>query len=238
MGSLETNTADMPATRDEETETSAAPTGKQARAAFERDVNAVVAEVCRLDRNRNVLYRILDYCREQRDADDVERFIAGLPEMRHAFQEPYVYMDLLVDAHGLEAIPLDAAGNPIEQLVSQEHPDIADAAEIAQYRITTTPAGVRALQLVSPEARLHAKLGEHPERYSTYLAVLDFCKQPRSLAEVQRLFEQDASLNRETTVDAQPLSCDFYLSELERAGGLVWNGGWTATQEGVALLES
>ena len=204
--------------------------------ALEEAVGEVITAVMRLDRSRNIHYKTLAFCTEPRRAGDVEDYIAAMPEMVHALQEPYVYMDAMVDAGGLSATPLDTEGNPVDMEAFDAAPEEERADMIADYEIAITQAGTFALSALAPAARMTAKFGEKPERYTTFLAVLDFCREPRTLAEVKRLFEEDATLNRETTVDRQPLSCDFYLSELERAGGIVWDGGWVCTDEGRAFL--
>ena len=206
--------------------------------AFEGTVDAVITQVNRLDRTRNLQYHILELCRKTRRAEEVETFIAALHEMLHSLQEPYVYMDALIDAGGLDSVALDADGNPVDMDAFAAAPEEARAGMIADYDITTTPAGVAALDLLAPKNRMRAKLAEKPERYTTFLAVLDFCREPKTLAEVKRLFEEDSTLNRETTVDRQLLSCDFYLSELERAGGIVWDDGWKCTPEGLEFLRT
>lgn len=203
----------------------------------EEAIDAVITAVCKQDRYREVMYRMLMRCQAQPlKLDDLESFIASLPQSRHAIQTPGTLIDLMVKAGGLVARELDEDGAtiPVELLETLDEESREDL--VFDWQFETTPAGAAAVSILSPAVRLQSKLNEKPQRYSTYLAVLDFCSEPRSLSDVQRLFRQDSSLVRDTMVDSQSLAPDFYLNELERSGGLVWDGGWKITDAGSAYL--
>jgi len=199
-------------------------------------IDAVITAVCKRDRYREMLYRTLGYCRQSRTQAEVEETIAAMPESQHALQDPPVFVDMLVACGGLSSRPLGEDGEPIPDETWEAMDDDARADATFGHLLATNAAGVAALSILAPDARIRAKLSEKPERYSTYLAVLDYCREPRSLADVQRLFDGNPQLVRKTNVDSQKLSPDYYLSELERAGGLVWDGGWTTTDAGRSFL--
>ncbi len=199
-------------------------------------VNAVIEKVCSQDRYRELFLKTLDYCRTPRNADDAEAFIASLPESRHSLQSPAMLMEMLENAGGLESAAIDAQGEIIaDETCAQMTEDQLDEA-IAGYRVSTTDAGFAVVGMLSPSKRLQAKLAEKPERSETYLKVLDLCRNPRTLADVQEFFRTDGSLARDTDVDTQPIAPDYYLSELEKTGALVWNEGWRTTAQGEAFL--
>lgn len=207
--------------------------------AAEASVDAVVTEVCKSDRYREILYKLLLFCRgEGHTRTQAERYVAGLPEDRNALQEPCVLVRIVVDAGGIESFPLDVSGSviPVGVLESMTADEREDAT--CDYLLVTSLAGQAAIDLLAPYARLRAKLSEKPRRYETYLAVLGFCRDPRSLSDVGRLFEENPDLVRDTSADSQRLSPDYYLSELERAGGLVWDGAWKTTEAGEELVET
>ena len=75
--------------------------------AVEDRMAAIEDTVCRHPLNREVLYRMLAYCAEERALDDLEREAASWPEFETATQNQYRLAEHLVRAGGLDRIERD-----------------------------------------------------------------------------------------------------------------------------------
>ena len=78
--------------------------------AVEDRMAAIEDTVCRHPLNREVLYRMLAYCAEERALDDLEREAASWPEFETATQNQYRLAEHLVRAGGLDRIERDERG--------------------------------------------------------------------------------------------------------------------------------
>lgn len=207
---------------------------------FTDRVNAVVMCVGSQNALREALYKTLEFCQQPRDFTVVEDFIAQTDEFvySHIMQTPFAMIQMLVDAGGLSQTPLDAQGNPVtpEQLANLTEDEADDLIET--YRIQATDAGVETVHLLAPERRIEAQLSLRPHRRDTYFAVLDFCTQPRKFPEIQEFFKTTPGLSRDIVADHHKLSPDFYVDKLDKAGALVWQGAWVATEAGKRILQA
>lgn len=205
---------------------------------LEERVDAVVTCVCSQNALREVLYKILVHCATAREFSEVEDFAAAQDEFvySHIIQTPFTLVQMLLRAGGLEQTPLDEAGNPIEEsrLEGLSDDEVDDL--IATYRLSTTEAGVRAAELLSPEKRLQSQIWQKPHRAETFCKVLGFCRTPRKFPEIQDYFKSEPGLVLDKVQANHTLSPDFYVDRLEKAGGLVWRGAWVTTEAGVRVL--
>ncbi|WP_314009906.1 hypothetical protein [Cryptobacterium curtum] len=200
-------------------------------------IMAVLSVVTGQDRYREVLYKILLHCIEPHDAEEVEFYVALLPESRHSLQSPNSLITMLIDCGGLTTEPLDKQGCPIKDDVLERMNDSQRADAIWSYLLTTSQVGRHIVSLLDPTKRFHAQILRCPERRDAYLAVLEFCQQPRTLNEVRCLFASNPLLEHLSDIDSQPIACDFYLSELEKSGCLEWKNGWTTNDAGHVVLD-
>ena len=188
---------------------------------------------------REILYKMLVFCGEQRSYEVLERFILTSDEYVHShiLQSPDALMTMLVKHHGLTKDPADADGNRIDpdRLASMDE-DAADDL-VATYLFSVTEAGKAAADLISPETRLNAQLAQDPRRAETFFAILGFCAQrSRTFPEIKDYYQSHDEFSKETAVDSQQLAADFYVDKLEHAGMLVWKGHWEVTEAGRLAL--
>ena len=131
---------------------------------FEASVDRVVTCVCSQNPLREVLYKTLAFCGAPRTFDEVEDFIAAQDEFiySHIIQEPFTLAHMLLNAGGLSQTPLDDAGNAIseESLAAMSDDEACDA--VATYRLETTPAGAKAVELLAPERRIASQIAKVP----------------------------------------------------------------------------
>lgn len=98
------------------------------------------------------------------------------------------------------------------------------------WRIVTTDVGRAALEAHDPRVRLRALLQEQgPTRYETYLQLLTFCEEPRTLEQISTFLIGNPGLEIDDRgiVHMQP---NAYIGKLDAVGALEWDGGWRTTE--------
>lgn len=194
-------------------------------------VDQIVQAMCAQDRYINLEQSILKKCVHGCSAQKVESFIRAYIKQNPSYHQPFEFIEALVNVHALRVMPINEQGQTYE-ISADDEQDPAD------YLLTTTSDGCRAAELLAPHRRLALTISKDSQRKQTFLSILRFCTQPRTLDDVTTYFKGHAEFARQTPIDHQNLSPDFYLSELEKAGGLVWRDGWVITQAGKEYLES
>lgn len=206
---------------------------------FEQRVERVRTTVQRNPRTREILYRTLGYCIEQRDLGEVESMIAGLPEFKTCEQNQYRLIVFLEDAGGLDRLELDENRGIVTEDMKEglDEDEIDDL--VCDYAFVTTDAGRAVYEEGKPEKRMRELTALFPKRAHAYQDVLQFCTEPRSWKDINDLLSgsdvlTSGSLNTATDVPLQP---SVFIDQLERSGGLVWDGSWNITAEGRRFLE-
>ena len=165
------------------------------------------------------------------------------PKAAQALQTPYTLLRNLAAAGGVTVIAHDAQGLALdetrcEQLRAEGLDDDALADLVAERRVLTTPAGCAACELLAPEHRTLAAIYKVPERRATFVRLLDFCRTPRKLADINQLLADDPALAPSQRTAGQKLHACYFIDRLEEAGGLVWDGSWVTTDAGKRALAS
>ncbi len=215
-----------------------APAEKPCGQSLEADVDKVVTCVCSQNALREVLYKTLSHCQTPRTFDAVEDFIAAQDEFvySHIIQEPFTLVHMLLNAGGLSQTPLDDLGDPIDEAALAQMDDDSAFDAVATYRLETTQAGARAVELLSPERRIASQIAKVPHRTDTYYAVMEFCKTPRKFPEIEAFYKSTEGLAKDVVADSHKLSPDYYVDKLDKAGALVWRGAWVLTEAGQRAL--
>jgi hypothetical protein len=186
---------------------------------------------------RPVLYRILEACQtERQQLPELEAYISGLAEFKSSSQPQYSLIQWLVDAGALAAFEVDAEGAIItdEQKEELDEDELDDLVKTFAYQITID--GETALSIVNPVTRLEQLLAEVPERYNTYIEVLEFLLESHSYKEVDDLLRGREILMSRREPDDRPMQPSVFVDKLAANGGLVWDKGWKTTKEGKELL--
>jgi hypothetical protein len=198
----------------------------------------VAAAVMKQPLHREILRKTLGFCQQRRALTDVEREIATYPEFKYAGQNQYRLISLLVDAGGLDRLELDDGGGVVtgEMKAGLSEDEIDDL--VASYAFVTTEAGAVVFEEFDPRKRIAELLETQPEHLHAFADVLEFCTTSRTYQEIE-VFLQDAGLGWSgTESDEGAVHPSYFVSTLERVGGLVWKDGWLLSDEGRALLES
>ncbi len=108
---------------------------------FEEKLAALNTCVMRHPLNREILYKALAFCGQERLLNEAEDYIASLPQFELATQNQYYMLMSLVRAHGLEFIERDDDGNIVtaamkEGLTEDEADDL-----VATWSFKTTEVG-------------------------------------------------------------------------------------------------
>jgi hypothetical protein len=186
-------------------------------------------------------YHILEFCQEQQLLRDIEAMIATLPQFLSSDQTQYRLISFLETAEGLQRIELDENLNTVtadikEGLSEDEIDDL-----VCDYAFITTEAGRVIVQEMQPEKRMKNLMELFPQRAQTYCEVLEYCQEPRSWKDIDKLLEgrevlKSGSLN---TMTNNPLKPTVFIDRLESSGGLIWEKGegWKITADGRRFLE-
>lgn len=208
----------------------------------ESSVVEVVDCLCRHPRHRELLYKTLAYCSEEKQLADVEDWIEHQPEFPSALQDASSLVKSLADHRGVSITTLDEDGHPlgdeeIESMVREgKREQVAFA--LSQRKVKTTPQGNAALTLLSPERRISAFVEKIPGRREAFIELLKFCRTPRTLDEVNDLFADSPYLSPTEQSGRQKLRPAYFLDRMEEAGGLVWKKVWVTTEAGEQFLAS
>ena len=209
----------------------------------EESIARVVECLFNHPRHRELLYKALVHCQTERTEHAAEEFLARQPEAAQALQTPYTLLRNLAAAGGVTVIAHDAQGLALdetrcEQLRAEGLDDDALADLVAERRVLTTPAGCAACELLAPEHRTLAAIYKVPERRATFVRLLDFCRTPPKLADINQLLADDPALAPSQRTAGQKLHACYFIDRLEEAGGLVWDGSWVTTDAGKRALAS
>jgi hypothetical protein len=203
---------------------------------FDEKVNNLARFVQREPQIREIDCKVLRYCLERRDLSDIEDRIAGYPEFKTATRDQYSLITELVTHYGLEIFELDKAGNPVLEadkagLSENEVDDL-----VLSYAYQTTEVGRVVNDRFDPKRRLVELFDIVPQRYGTYIEILEFLRDKHSFAEVDSLLRGRDILFSEREAGDRAIQPSVFIDKLERAGGIFFNGGWQITEAGKELL--
>ena len=187
--------------------------------------------------NREIYYKILKYCVEERPLGDIEERIATYPEFPRATMNQFYFVKMLTNNHGLELIERTEQGERVtpEMKEGKTEDEVDDL--VFSFSYQTTPVGVRLIESHTPIQRLESLLDWEPRRKETYIQLLEYIDQePRDYSQVESLLKGSPVL--ETVIDGriETVQPSVFLDKLERAGVLVWNKNWQITEEGRKYL--
>jgi hypothetical protein len=188
--------------------------------------------------SRPVLYRILETCQTKcMLLPDLEDYIGNLSEFKSCSQPQYALIQWLVEAGALDELEVDAESSIItdQQKQGLDEDQLDDLVQTFAYQITTD--GQTVLTEFNPISRVSKLLAEVPERYETYIEVLEFLRESHSYAEVDTLLRGRDILMSGREPDERPMQPSVFVDKLAACGGIAWDKGWKTTKEGKELLD-
>lgn len=190
-------------------------------------VTRVEARIAREPRHRLALYRLLDFCQQERTLEEIEREAASYPEMVVDIYAPRTILRWLLDCGALSEVDSNVA-QPAKECFEDEK---STEEEDSDYRFVITNAGAQALDRLRSAQPLVVLLAQYPCYEMAFRRVLAACETPQSRQDIEGLFRGDPIMESPRKIYA-----NFFLDKLEAAGGIVFADGWMTTPEGRALL--
>ncbi|MEI3232069.1 MAG: hypothetical protein V8S24_13075 [Gordonibacter pamelaeae] len=208
----------------------------------EEAIAHVVDCICNHPRHRELLYKALAFCDEERDESEVESYLQTQPEQAQALQTPYALVRSLVAAGGLAQTRYDAPAPCSTARAGPSWPPKGSTTtpqpRSRRRTVTTTPAGHAAVALLDPERRIAACVNAGPARRDAFVRLLEHCREPRSLDSVKQLLDEHPALEPTARSGGQRLHAVYFIDRLNEVGGLVWDGSWVTTEAGKRFLAS
>ena len=179
--------------------------------AFEERVALIEGRLAREPRYRLALYRLLSFCEGPRTLEEIDAEVSGYPEMAVSPYSPRTLLSWLVGPGAVMSLEDEGEEDALLFQITGEGVEV-----LSSYRNST------------PLARLFES---YPLYEEGFRRVLRACKQPLSREGVDELFRGDPLLE-----NPKKIYPSFFLDKLESVGGLVFDGGWTTTDEGAEFL--
>jgi len=208
-------------------------------AAFQAKVLGAIDLLQANNLNRMILYGILRACEDKQwPLHELEDYIQEQPDYASATQPPYFLISWLVEREALDALEIDQEGNLItsdmkEGLSEDEIDDL-----VADLAFSTTEVGRMVIEEFSPASRLIPLMQSVPDRYDTYVEVLEFLQEKHSYLEVDRLLRGRDVLMSGREANDRPMQPSVFVDKLAQAGSISFNNGWVITKEGKEILDT
>lgn len=206
---------------------------------FSQKVEQVNVLLLRNTLNRPVLYRILTSLESEAiPYGELETRIQQMPGYEKATQPPGELIKWLDDVDALTIIEVDEEGKQLteEDYEGKTEDEIDDM--IFDFLAEITEQGKAAITSFNPEDLLFDLLHDKPQRYTTYITLLEFLQQKRAYIEIDKLLRGNPVLMDGRDPDARPMQPSVFVDKLSSAGAIVFEGGWIITPEGSRFLES
>ena len=203
--------------------------------AVEGRLAAIEDTVCRHPLNREVLYRMLAYCAEERALDDLEREAASWPEFETATQNQYRLAEHLVRAGGLDRIERDERGAIVMEQDKEGLDEDAVDDLVRSVAFRTTEAGVRFVE----QHRLGRASWSCCSSRRNALTCISSCWSSSELVRAPTTTSWNCCAGACWNViggERRRMQPSVFVDKLERSGALVWKEGWCLTEEGDAFL--
>ena len=183
--------------------------------------------------HRELLLEILAYCTQRRRLEDVEGRVMASPFYPQATRSPFSLIAELEQQGALERFEVDAEGCEVTaaRKAGLSEDEIDDL--VADYEFAVTPDGACVAKECAASARIERVCDTEDVRCAA-VALLGFLRQPRSAAQLDAFCRKDPYLN---SLAKEGLLASQLHDELEKAGAVVWSGGWTLTDAGKQWLE-
>ena len=205
----------------------AAPTAEQPAAPEVPASERIAKLFAEMARQKALLVAIVDFCREERTAAQIDEMLAPLQEFRRSVYTPSTIRRLLERAGALDYFSHDEA--PEEQvdedgnLVVPEKPDPT---------WLSTADGLEYIEAQDPFGELVHALEPYLDHVEVFRAILELCNgEGVSIGAIE-------SEARKLGVTAnEKLQAGFYVGKLEDFEALEWRGAWITTELGLQYLE-
>lgn len=200
---------------------------------------------------RRTLLRVIDFCRDEKSAEEIDDYIAGLKKHCYSIYSPVVFRELLEQAGALayegvrpdadaadegDAAPSDEGALQSEVLVDGdvEVPlEYREIDEVEPGRWHATEEGLAVVDAQDDEGATVRLIADEPQYEGIYDKILAFCR-----CEGGRLSQEiDRLVNDEEVLQEPRRYAGYFVGHLERKGALEWKEGWVTTEAGASYLD-
>ena len=192
---------------------------------------------------RDQLLAIIDFCREERTAEEVDGMLAPSMSHRRSVFTPVILRDLLRKSGALQY--LEEQTEAIEEESLFENSDFEEEACAEEERAMkflsvpekapgtwlSTPSGLSFLKNREPIAEIERMLSEKPQLSPLYELILEHCAA-----------EARTTQYLDNLVESHPLAQNpqrfgsYFVGRLEDCGALVWEGAWKTARSAMGLI--
>jgi|GEM_PF-3462681 len=178
-------------------------------------------------RQKALLVAIIDFCREERTAEQIDEMLAPLQEFRRSVYTPSTIRRLLERAGALTFISHDEA--PEEQV--DENGDLVVPEKPDPTWLSTADA-LEYIEAQDPFSELVRAIEPYAEHVEVFRLVLEVCNEEgTSISKIE-------SAVRELGIEAgDKLQAGFFVGKLEDYEAIEWRGSWVTTELGLQYLE-
>jgi len=203
---------------------------------FEDRIALLKRTVTRNPLHREIHYKTLKFCCDRHILPEVEDFIASCPEFSASTQSPFFLLKFLLKGGGIEVYEVDINGEVVTDAQKEglSEDEIDDLVE--QFAYETNEVGRELVKRMSPYNRLLELLEITPEYYDTFIEVLEYLTEKRSMADVDTLLRGRDVLMAGRDPGDRPIQPSVFIDKLEKTGGIYWEKGWLVSEEGRELL--
>lgn len=219
--------------------------GKLATMDHEARVQATLDCLGRKNNQKEILFDLLVFCKEEREEQDVESFLEQHKQFADGYHSAQKYLLFMQRTGGIEEREYDCDGVLITDAMRDELRELGAPEEeiedlAVEWRFITTDAGNEAIERFDPASRTREMLAEQREsRHPTFRRLLQFCEdEPRSLDEITTFLASDPGLEKDPRTGVMGMQPSAYIGKLDQAGALTWEGGWKTTPGGMEVLET
>ncbi len=179
----------------------------------------------RMHPRRKVLLGILDFCRNEQGAADVEIEVTRLQEHDGSVYDAASLCDLLETAGALER----HGGEESEpETVVEDGIEYLQPVAASPVSWVTAEAGLGALEADRPMDRFHARMEEDAMYAPIYLKVLQTCSQEGGATAGQL----GQAVDGDPLVQQPRLYAAYFFNNLAECDCLKWDGAWSITDLG------
>ncbi|MDR1422425.1 MAG: hypothetical protein LBI64_06135 [Coriobacteriales bacterium] len=207
-----------------------------------------------LPNQKDLLLKIIGYCREARSPGEVDAFTVELQKTNKSVYTPVILRKLLEDSGALvyEEPELSAsapgaaearqANTPVPEMesdvaaaMSAGLPDDEQLYLVVEKRVEgtwlSTAAALGILDALDPITDLRALLAAEEKYSEIYLRILRYCaEEPRTKPELNALVDDDPLLQSPRRYSGA------FIERLNENGALEWKPRWATTAAGLKLL--
>ncbi|MGV8084363.1 MAG: hypothetical protein AB2L09_12130 [Coriobacteriia bacterium] len=173
---------------------------------------------------RLALYKLLKYCKTPRSAEEIHCQAAGYSELKVGIYTPGMLVDWAEKAGLVVALSEEndeANNNPSQAESTEQSPG---------FVWQTTSVGLNFMEAEEPFQRLDKLITSSLGLERLYRGLLDYCLVPRKLMEIEEWMKGDSE--NVCVLERHNVHPAFLIDQMERAGGLEFDGGWRTTEQG------